>query len=485
MALISCPVFEVFFGGSRGSLKTESVLADWINHAGKYGEDAAGLMVRRTREQLKSTIARARAMYIPLGFHFRRNDTECISTSGARLVFAYLDKDSDAENYQGWNLTRVYVEELGNFASAAPVLKLMATLRSPAGVPCGFRGTGNPGGPGQQWVKERYQPNVLDWQVRKFEYRNPWTDEVVTRDRIFIPGRITDHNLLGPEYIANLQMSGSTQLVKAWLLGDWDAVEGAFFDNWNSAKHVIKPCLLPKHWMRFRSGDWGSARPFSFSWWAVASEDYIHSDGFVIPKGAMINYREWYGVRRNPATGDIEPNVGVKLSAEAVGAELRRRDGSDEITYGVLDPSAFASDGGPSIAERIYKGKPETSKSSAEPGVLFRRADNKRVASVGRMGGWDQLRARLEGEDMRPMIYFFNTCSAAARTIPALQHDDIKIEDLDTEAEDHKADDVRYACMSRPYARPKPGSVPPIDDMSALTINRLWKEAGKQREERI
>jgi hypothetical protein len=73
------------------------------------------------------------------------------------------------------------------------------------------------------------------------------------------------------------------------------------------------------------------------------------------------------------------------------------------------------------------------------------------------MGGWDQFRSRLKGEDFgepigkRPMIYCFSNCKDSIRTIPTLQHDDIRPEDLDTDMEDHAADEWRYACMSRPY----------------------------------
>jgi hypothetical protein len=45
-------------------------------------------------------------------------------------------------------------------------MKLMATLRSTKGVPVGFRGTGNPGGPGHGWVKKRYiDPAPEGWKV--------------------------------------------------------------------------------------------------------------------------------------------------------------------------------------------------------------------------------------------------------------------------------------------------------------------------------
>ena len=122
----------------------------------------------------------------------------------------------------------MYVEELGTFPSASPVLRLMATLRSGEGVPCGFRATGNPGGPGHQWVKARYiDPNPAGWEIRKFTYENPWTRATIEQDRVFIPSKLRDNKFLGPEYVANLQMVGSDTLVRAWLEGDWTVIEGA------------------------------------------------------------------------------------------------------------------------------------------------------------------------------------------------------------------------------------------------------------------
>jgi hypothetical protein len=239
-AYITCPVFEIFYGGARGSLKTEGTLGDWLNHSHKYGEDAVGLMVRRTREQLKETFERAKRLYVPLGFHPAGHTIT--SPQGARLRFAYLERDEHAENYQGDNNTRVYVEELGNFPNPAPVMKLMATLRSTKGVHVGFRGTGNPGGPGHGWVKARYiTPAREGWKIVEEPFINPWTGEKVMKQRIFIPGKITDHNLLGADYIANLQMSGSPELVRAWLEGDWDVVAGAYFPEFSRGRHVLEP----------------------------------------------------------------------------------------------------------------------------------------------------------------------------------------------------------------------------------------------------
>lgn len=434
--LISCPVFEVLFGGARGGGKTDGMLGDWIRHAEDHGANAIGLMIRRERTQLIETIERSHQIYGRLeGWTWREQDKMWRSDKGARLRFAYLERDADAEAYQGHSYTRIYVEEITNFPDPKPILKLMATLRSGAGVPCGFRATGNPGGPGHQWVKARYiDPAPMGYKVLTETFKNPWSGESVSRERVFIPSKLHQNKYLGAEYVANLQMSGNEALVKAWLEGDWSVIEGAFFDCWSAERHVVRPFSIPDDWLRFRSADWGSAAPFSVGWWAVAGDEYPE---LKIPRGALVRYREWYGASA--------PNVGLKLTAEEVARGIKAKEADEKIAYGVLDPAAFAVDGGPSIAERMLK-----------EGVSFRPADNKRVSQRGAMGGWDQMRARMKGDaDGRPMLYVFETCKDFIRTVPALQHDPDKPEDLDTDAEDHVADEARYACMSRPWI-PKP-----------------------------
>ena len=226
--------------------------------------------------------------------------------------------------------------------------------------------------------------------------------------------------------------------------------------------------------MRFRSGDWGSARPFSFGWWAIVSDDYVTEEGLTLPRGCMVRYREWYGIAKN-AHDQPQYNKGLKLVAEVVGETLWDKEKNDQkLAYGVLDPAAFTQDGGPSLAERIYKGSGDK--------ILFRRADNARVSQKGAMGGWDQLRSRLIGEEIdKPMIVCFNTCHDSVRTIPVLQHDSDKIEDLDTEQEDHAADEWRYACMSRPYIKDAPKN----NDAKYSTQQTIAELIKNQRSKRI
>jgi hypothetical protein len=105
------------------------------------------------------------------------------------------------------------------------------------------------------------------------------------------------------------------------------------------------------------------------------------------------------------------------------------------------------------------------------------------------MGGWDQLRARLIGDGERPMIYFFSTCTAIIRTLPALQHDANKAEDVDTESEDHAPDECRYACMSRPFVKEIPVTpaqkIISVGPLNNVTLDDLWENQPKPIRERI
>jgi hypothetical protein len=449
-AFVTSPVFEVVYGGARGGGKTDGALGDFAMHVARFGAAAKGLLVRRHRVALEPTIARARRIFEGDGARWLEARSRFEWPCGARLYFRYLDNDADADLYQGHDYTRVYVEELTQFPNPAPVDKLKATLRSAAGAHCGFRATCNPGGPGHNWVKARYiDPGAYDIIAEPF--RNPFDGTVTQLKRQFIPARLADNPALlenDPDYIPRLQQSGSAELVRAWLEGDWNVIQGAFFDGWSN-RNIVEPFAIPHDWQRLRSFDWGYAAPFSVGWWALVDEDYRVRPGLVLPRGALVRYREWYG-----CTG--RPGEGVRLDAEAIAQGILEREARETIREAVADPAIFSQDGGPSIGERMRRA-----------GVWFRRADNTRVGKAGAMSGWDQVRARITGTEAGPMLAVFDTCRDFIRTVPVLQHDRLRLEDLDTSAEDHIADETRYACLARLFL--------PIVRTAAQTAEDRWR----------
>jgi len=62
------------------------MLGDWVGHAGRYGEAASGLMVRRELTQLYDLIERSRQLYTLL--KAKLTDNVWRFPNGARLRFA-------------------------------------------------------------------------------------------------------------------------------------------------------------------------------------------------------------------------------------------------------------------------------------------------------------------------------------------------------------------------------------------------------------
>ena len=454
---------ELLYGGARGGGKSDYLLGDFAYDIGEaWGPNHKGILFRKTYPQLQDIIKRALEIYPRMfpGVHHKDSGKTWIWPNGAELRFRHMDSDLAWTEYQGHNYTWIGFDEIGEWSSSEPYLRMKATLRSALPHPYKrMRSTANPGGAGHAWLKSYFN---IDKNPKGLHAFRPKDDEehaelleqiLIDLDlpelsahkkmrRMFVPSKITDNKILlesDPDYPVRLMELGSADAVRAWLAGDWDILAGAYFTEYSSVRHVMKPFTIPEHWVRFRSMDWGSAAPFAVYWFAVADgTDVLGQDGnyIEIPRGALIVYREWYGASK--------PNIGLKLSDVEVGKGIKDLEKDDInkttkqtlIEFGVIDPSAGTRHGAKSSMETY-----------AEEGVYFTKGSNNRIM------GWAELRSRLKGKEGIPMIYFFDTCKDIIRTLPHLQHDRHKIEDVDTDNEDHAADALRYGCMARPWIR--------------------------------
>lgn len=307
----------------------------------------------------------------------------------------------------------------------------------------------NPGNIGHHWVKRT-------WGLDTGGILEPTKQSDIEGGlhRAYIPARLSDNKHLehdDPDYRARMRGLGDPALVRAMEEGDWNILAGGFFPEFRLERHVLKAVTLPEKLFtrKFRAHDWGSAKPFSSGWYAIADEDW-HTEGtlgneIIVPRGALVRYREWYGSDKSQG----KDNIGLKLPADRWAKGVLTRTSSEEsIIYDTIDPATFSEDGGPSIAERAGKVTLGNRRMNLRP------ADNKRTAARGAMGGWDQMRARLQGPDPEagdpPLLFLMDNQPDGIRIIQAVQHDPLKPEDLDTDMEDHAVDECRYACMSRP-----------------------------------
>jgi hypothetical protein len=450
---------EVLYGGAAGGGKSHLMRGVAVLWCAMI----PGLQVylfRRIREDLVKNhmegpkgLRAVLAPWVMAGF-CKIVEDEIRFWNGSKIYLCHCKDENDRFKYQGAEIHVLLIDELTHFTDTIyrflrSRVRMVGVNLSPEmqgrfpRILCGS----NPGGVGHHWVKATFIDDCDPMEIR----RTPDSEGGMLRQ--YIPARLDDNpSMTGddPTYRARLKGLGSAELVKAMEDGDWSVIAGAYFSEWSAAKHVIKPFTLPKHWLRFGAFDWGSAKPFAMGWWTV-SDGSLLPDGRRYPTGALIHYREWYGASA--------PNVGLGMRVKDIAQGILVREAGEHIDYRVADPACWKADGGPSHAEIM-----------AQNGAIFRAADNSRIT------GWTQVRDRLIGEDGEPMLYVFENCHAMIRTLPAVQHDDARPEDVDSDGEDHAPDMARYAVMSRPWTR-QAAIAAPIRGTQDMTISEAWKLA--------
>ncbi len=353
-----------------------------------------------------------------------------------------MDEDGDWIKYYGMEFTQLCWDELPTFTeeqfdqmdtclrSTDPVLKTM--LRNRAGA--------NPVGVGVKWVRKRFvevappnTPVIRRIEVVLTDDEGAKSKQVVEHKQIFIPAKVSDNKHADQaEYIAMLSTK-SEAMVRALRDGDWYVSDGAFLlALWDSQVHTVKPFVLPKGWIRFRSCYYAYEKPASVSWWAVDPDGNI-----VCYKNLTVTHHDAemlaYRIR--------EIDIALELwDPRRNCSKIRGHLGPDEAW-------GHEKHTGPTVAETMGRA-----------GVFWWKADK------DRMGADNQVRWRLArrtadpdrlGPGKKPIlnvpgIRWFRTCKDPIDTIPTLVPDKNDPDKPDMKAEVHNYLDTGYACLSRP-----------------------------------
>lgn len=444
IAFMSRPEDEALYGGAAGGGKSDALVMEATRqiHIPHY----KGLIIRKTYPQLAELIDKSQSYYkkaFPDAVYNASEHTWRFP-SGAKIIFGSMQHSNSKFNYQGKAYDFIGFDELTHFTYDEYIYLISRNRPNGAGTRCYMRASANPGGIGHGWVKDRFitagRPMETIWEKRVVRrpdgslYEN-WMS------RIFVPSSVFDNKALldnDPNYLARLASLPDAER-KALLYGDWDSFSGQYFAEWRDNPdhyqdrrwtHVIEPFEIPDGWKIYRSFDFGYHRPFSVGWWAV---DY---------DGVVYRILELYGCTDTP-------NQGVRWTPDQIFTEVHRIESEHrwlkgKNIIGIADPAIWKAETGESVADTAAKHQ-----------VYFTKGDNQRLA------GWMQVHYRLSFDENNgfPMMYIFNNCKATIRTLPTLIFDTNKVEDLDSEGEDHIADEIRYFCMSRPIkprVSPKP-----------------------------
>lgn len=448
--------YEVLYGGAAGGGKSDSLLVEALRQVDI--PHYRGIIFRKTYPQLSELIDRSQTLYSLAFPKAKYNDSKHLwqFPSGAKIYFGAMQHSQDKTNYQGKRYDFIGFDELTHFTWEE--YSYMFSRNRPSKNPksnrktiCYIRASTNPGGIGHGWVKQRFidaaEPGTPI--VEEVEIKMPdGSTKAVKRDRVFIPATIFDNQALleeNPGYLGSLALLPEKER-NALLYGDWDTFEGQYFTEFrtepdaamckkagitveqarqqNRFTHVIDPLDLEsgsrRGWTIMRGYDFGYNKPFSCGWYAV---DY---------DGVLYRIMELYG-----CTG--VPNNGVKWTPEQQFQEIRRIESEHpwlrgKNIIGIADPAIWDKSRGISIAD-----------TAAKYGVYFSPGDHERIP------GWMQCHYRLQFDERGyPRFYVFRNCKDFIRTIPLMMYDQNKPEDLDSDLEDHIADEWRYICMSRP-----------------------------------
>ena len=395
---------DVLYGGAAGGGKSYAMLVDPLRYCHKPVHRA--LILRRSMPELRELIDKSRELYPKAfpGCKFREVEKLWNFPSGAKIEFGFLERDADVYRYQGQAYSWIGFDEITHLPTEFGWNYLASRLRTtdPEIVPY-LRCTANPGGVGAHWVKKRYvdpyEPN------KAFEGSDGLT-------RKFIPARLDDNPYLAEDgrYEQMLKALPAVQR-KQLLEGNWDITEGAAFAEFDPDFHVIPPFQIPIGWERVKGIDYGYASESACVWGAIDPSDRT-----------LIIYRELY-----------QKNLtGVDLAQLITQMEIE-----DPFSVaGVLDTAAWNRTGttGPTVGETLVRA-----------GHKLRRADKNRIQ--GKIQIHEYLKVQQSG---RPRIQIFNTCPNLIRELQSIPLDRSNPEDVDTHAQDHAYDALRYLIMSRP-----------------------------------
>ena len=440
-------VDDLLLTGTRGPGKTTGLLMDFAQDVGKgYGKYWQGILFRRTYRELNELVVKAELLFPKIFNRVRFNHTAFTWNfpDGECLRFRYMRRPADYWSYHGHEYPWIGWEELTTHPTPECFEAMMACNRvAVRGVPKRVRANCNPWGVGHNWVKQRYIQRGKPGEPVYSITADPITGKSIKLTSMWLHGHIKENRHLieaSPEYYAKIINLKDGPKKQAWAYGDWDINAGGYFaDYWRDSHNVIERFRPPSNWVCFPAFDWGSSRPFSLGLWAV-SDGTTAPNGVQYKQGTMIRFDEWYGCQLD-RRGEPIANEGLKMRAELVGAGINKRLSFYErqgITFqpGPADPSIWTQDGGDSINAMLCRG--------AGRNELFVAADNTRKT------GWEKMAELMDYEqDGGPRLLVMDNCeNGFIRTVPILERSEKDPDDINTDSEDHVADETRYAVNS-------------------------------------
>jgi len=418
---------EVGYGGARGGGKSYWLLA-------QMGADDCqrhpGLKCLLLRKVGKANIEHfedlRKVVFRTLSHEFAPSRGVLTFSNGSKIVAGHFQTESDIDSYLGLEYDVIGVEEATTLTRRKYEHIRTCCRSSRRYLSRRWRprlySTTNAGGVGHAWYRDRF---VVPCQQGK---------ETETR---FIPAKVTDNGFCNPEYRTVLErLSGWER--RAWLDGDWDIAAGQYFRTFRRNAHVLED------FDDSRAVEWFAALDYGFAHYTVVLLGCKDGDGnvfvvdenaerMVLPEVHARSVKAMLGRHRVPVE-----SLGLRVESE----KTRPLQLSDLKRF-VAGTDVFSRQSdGTSVAKQYGKF-----------GIHLRPANTERVS------GWAEILHRLGDMDrgMAPRLFIHARCGRLLSTLPDLQHDPNRPEDVlkvDCDEQgaggDDAADALRYLVASRP-----------------------------------
>lgn len=439
---INSNAFETFFGGAAGGGKSYGQLVDALLYASNYPKSKQ-IIFRRTFPDLERSIIRTSLELYPKEIaSYNSSKHTWKFKNGSIIDFGYIDNEKDVYKYQSAEYDVIRFDELTHFTEYMYVY-MISRCRGTNSYPKGLKSSGNPGGIGHSWVKERF---IDLGEANKIH--DVKQEDGTTTSRIFIPSFVQDNLFLmtnDPDYLIRLQNLPEKEK-KALLYGDWDIFDGQFFTEFRRDIHVCKPFEIPKTWRIFRTRDYGLDMCACY-WIAL---DW-NMNAYV--------YKELY-----------ESNLIVSEAARKINEMT-----TEEIYCDYAPPD-------------LWNRNKDTGKSTmdifAENGQYLTKADNNRVTGWLAVHEWLKVIEDEQGQKTSK-LHIFSNCVNLIRTLPALQHDEKNPNDVANEPHEltHAPDALRYFCTMYQLPKKLATSLPDgrytkteLEDLGYINVTTLKKD---------
>lgn len=467
---------HILYHGTRGPGKTDCQLVRFAKNVGVgYGSFWRGVIFDRKYKNLDDLIIKSKRIFRKIfgkrcKFLESKGDYKWVWDTGEELLFRQFLKPDDYWNYHGQEFPFIGWNELCKYPNSDPYESMMSCNRSSwtqekngvwvegkgwnlPPIPLEVFSTTNPYGPGHNWVKAKFidpAPNgkIVETVLTVFHPGLKREVEIV-RKQIAIFGSYKENPYLDPIYVAELESITDPNKRAAWLEGDWDIVAGGALDDvWRREIHILPRFPIPAGWRIDRALDWGSSHPCSIGWFAEANGEEIeieYLDGtstvFCPPPGSLVQIGEVY------RTEKLGSNKGLRESAYTVAEHCRDYE-IKLLNEGWIEEQPWPGPADNQIRDVRESDVDTIEKKMSDRGIRWIESDK---SPGSRKVGLQLMRDRLEAAMLRredaPHLYFMDNCRASIATLPTLPRDEDDPDDVDTDAEDHPYDMVRYRVL--------------------------------------